>query len=308
MANNCLVTKLKVVVDNDSLVKFGEMKIKCSTAACGGTTTEGMRTMRFSVGGLITAGGRTFKVKVSNDAGSYSEVTEWDALATNLENKYIFPDGEYNVSIGDKYSIRGFGTDSSILYSSFFSFNLEDLAYSKDLWYLFGLDKYCVIGELKYVDINNITGIVLSDYSSPQGNISFINIDMLKDCLKLTKITVYRLTSYQGTKSYGNINNLKSPALDTLMINETNITGDINTMIQNMIAAGRTSGRFYTQGNNLITVNGTPYKDFKNSLPGSGNGVYFTIDLSAPNGWTAVKLANAYHAHLLTEWHWGYLD
>lgn len=288
MANDCLVKRLKGVVDNDSLLKLGEMRIKCSTAACGGTTTEAMRTMEFSGGGLITAEGKTFKVKHSTGSSDYQEVTEFDASDGN-EYKYVFPDGEYNISIGNKYNIYGFANHDDIASSPFFSFNLEDLAYDTVLWFIFAGHYYGITGELKYIDTQHVSGIRLNDYFSPNTNKAYININILKDSVTLTSLYLYGRWNSEEEQSYGNINNIKSPVLTELFINNSKITGDVNTMIQNMIEAGRTSGILYIQGNNLITVNGTPWNEFKNSLSGTGAGVRFTIDMSAPNHWTAVR-------------------
>jgi hypothetical protein len=288
---DCLVKRLKGVVDNDSLLKLGEMRIKCSTAACGGTTTEGMRTIAISQGGVITAEGRTFKVKPSTGGGSYQEVTEFDSMVTPTEYTYIFPDGEYNISLSDKYSIAGLGMNDSMESSKFFSFSLDDLAYSTPLYYIFGAYKLGVSGELKHIDANRVSGVILNNYFSPETNKAFMNINILKDAITLTQLDVYGRWNSDDEQSYGSINNLKSPVLTDLLINNSKITGDINTMIQNMIEAGRTSGSFTTQGNSLITVNGTSWNEFFNSLPGTSPEVRFTIYLTAPNHWTAARVS-----------------
>lgn len=295
---NCLVTKLKGSVDAD-LLKLGEMRIKCSTAACGGTTTEAMRTITIrGKNDVVSAGGRTFKAKSgSNPSTPYQDVTEWTINAD--EDALIFPDGEYEISVLGKYNLGGFGAQNIQEYSDFFSINVEDLEFSVDreLLYIFG-QKMSLHGKFKSHYISNVRGISFSNYFSPKSNIAYADLyEIFESNIAyptLETISLFETRRSTGVPVYtehskGNIDNLIFPNLEQILINGTEITGDIDTMIQNMITAGRTSGNFYTQGNNFVTVKGTPFDTWRVSLPGAGQGVRFTIDPTAEDGWTAAK-------------------
>ena len=283
MENYCLVTKLKGSV-NAELPKFGVFYLDVSSSDAPDIVAGSEPYIILGLGAntKVSAEGRTFKWKKLGDAYSYVEATE--CVIPNADIwQFIFPIGDYKVSFSNKYNITTIQTFINHN-TNFYSFDVSQLNYSPINRY--DINKIGAYGNVK-VDYDNITFLNLSDYGSPSKNNLEFNIDTLVNNIKISNIKVFSFQ--QRGKFSGSINNLKSPVLTSLIINETDITGDINTMIQNMVAAGRTDGRFYTQGNNLITVNGTPFNDFRNSLPGSGIGINFTIDLTAPNNWTAAR-------------------
>lgn len=285
---NCLVTKLKGVVDNDSLLKMGELRIKCSTAACGGTTTENMRGLwlrSMNVPMKITAGGRTF----SYDGVDY---TEYNGNGSRSGTPFIFPDGEYEISIiseidtaNNVWGLSNITTVPTAVASKFFTLNASDLKYHNILSLV--TSRIICIGEIdgNFDNTNELQASWGQDGEFMEPNSNSFNLDKLSNNLVLTTLR------FDDTMTYlrGSIESIKSPLLTKFTAWGGEVTGDIAVMCNNMVAAGRVSGTLYILGRSLsdnITFNGNKFDEaYQKAQGGNGGNSWVDFDPSYENGW-----------------------
>lgn len=152
----CLVTKLKGIVNNDSLLKIKEMPI----SAVNVNIPDGQLNsyiVRFIVAwdtSLRIAGEGYF----TNSTFTENYGKELALLASESfgQNVTISKNGDFKVIVEDKYAIRSLNTLGSN-YPSKFSFNIEDFKYCKDI-NIIDLDKATVVGDLSaLVNLKSLT-------------------------------------------------------------------------------------------------------------------------------------------------------
>jgi hypothetical protein len=265
---NCLFTKLKGVVDNPNLPVFGCLKMELK-ALDNPTDAQKSLILRGPSGTKVNIkieGGGTFSLESESYESQYTEkevaFTQWNNINLRVTNNNGF------ISFISKYDITGIGTvynaDPSVrIAQKIFNINLNDFNYMPLVRIITsGIE---LKGEFKSQNWNDITELNLSESDISFFNDVKVNIGNLKDN---TLITTLNLRSLNAT---GSINNLKSPALTDINLYNTKITGEINTLLDNIYAAGRTSGDVTINPiNGLITDDGNAVtQEYINSKGGT---------------------------------------
>lgn len=234
---NCLVTKLKSIVDNDSLLKIGEFKFHVSSTEGGSFKIQGVSKAHVVGTGLIGS--------VSADATEIVFVDKW------AQNTVVFSSGEYDIVFNDKYSFQGL-----IDATKGFCLDFDDIFKFSNPVGVFNF----MASSLLYSDID----VTLVDRSA---SFSLINDDGLTQYSANIEgiggsTTIGTIRLYNTKNVIGNILNLANvKTLVELRVDNTSVEGEINTFAQSMMSNGRTSGDLYircensriTDGGNVVT-------------------------------------------------------
>lgn len=218
---NCLVTQLNGVVQNDNIEKFGVFKMRVKALE-----TPAPATQHFAI-----ATNNTIKVTIPNGAKNISLTYEGlsdESLCMseieihntdNLKNLY-FKNGNYDVEISNKYSItqiKTYGSSSSIRSGITFSFN--------DFAYLVALS----VLQILYSDIE---GDIISLANCP--------IEIFQ---------IVGTNGYTGTlTSFRKLTELS----EFLTYRSYHLSGSLNDFVTSQVAGGRTSEISGISGNGFM--------------------------------------------------------
>lgn len=176
---NCLVTKLKSVVDNDNLLKMGEYKMHMNLSS------DASNVKFVGMGGTITILGNNNYYFTKN--GQQTKTIEYSNVPIT------WPAGEYDVLFTNKYNLTGCESANGIDLEVFaFSNNLYALGVSKDAYgdITFLKGKNLSLGILLDGGINkNITGPISAVASAVSANqsIKLIRTSIVGDIALLGK-------------------------------------------------------------------------------------------------------------------------
>ena len=269
--NNCLVTKLKASVNDDSLLKLGEIKLTIAP------TSESKTLAIASTESIIV---EIVKAISGNGTFSWSGGTNVSkaTIPPILDSYYTltFSEGEYIVSISNKYAITRIESNDSL---NVLDLN-GDLSYSEELFSLvlsvknFTNNNISQFGNLPIVKFNtssnnNLKGSINS--FSNLTSISSINLNASEDNDKIYgNISAFSLSKNiercqlsRCLNIEGNINVFNSSIkLAYLDVYHTKVIGDIDALAQAQIAAGRTTGSLWINSSKLTNA-GTPFTSVK---------------------------------------------
>ena len=181
----CLVTKLKGIVNNDSLLKIKEMPISAVTV----NVPDGQQNpyiLKFIVAwdtSLRIAGEGYFTDSTFTE-NKGKEVALLGSESSG-QNVTVSKNGDFKVIVADKYAIRSletFGSD----YTSKFSFNIEDFKYCKDI-NIINLDKATVVGDLSA--LANLTSLTKFKLTEINNNVTG-DISSFAACTSLAELSV----------------------------------------------------------------------------------------------------------------------
>lgn len=213
----CLITKLKGVTDNSSLLKIGELPFHLHV---GKQPTQYNRKICILSGADTEArvtNGYFTDNNFSGNIGSVSKVT------SNVLSRLIMANTECNVFIGDKYSLLKIDLenwDGSNIVDSDVEFDISNLTFCKKLQNL-NAPKSKFYGDISSLkDLNNMQSINLSS-TKVTGDISVF----------ARKSNLMSL-GFNATKVGGNIETLSDcPLLETMSLGyDVAITGDASRM------------------------------------------------------------------------------
>ena len=213
----CLVTKLAGSTNNSSLLRLGELIIGIRSVS-----NPSKASQVFSV-----AFSKETKLEIIGD-GYFTDETltanKGKTLTVKVETNIFFSNGNYNISITDKYSLvslslSGIGIANTASERSNKYLNIESLKYSKGLTRL-NCSAVSVSGNIS--SLENLT--LLTNLNLPLANISG-DIDALKN---LTALTSLNLSESQVS---GDIDALKNlTALTNLNLGISQVSGDIDAL------------------------------------------------------------------------------
>ena len=295
MEKNCLVTTYKATVNDNSLLKVGEMFIDIIEQASPTNQTNRLYLNTNNVDDLV--------VEVEDGAAN---LTLDEGMSSGWTNKITLPksvsapapifvrNGNYRVKVKSKYNLTEVGRYTSSINQKAISVDVKYLKYSPNLVNLLAglsgnlanLSGCTKLNKIKNLNSSpNITGS-LSDFapmtaltqlsigSSPNitGSLSdlaplteltqlfLINLPnitgSLSDLAPLTALT--QLNLYQVANITGDIKDIRQP-LTSLNISNTNITGELIEFVKTQRAEGRTTGSCDNGGwwGTKVTFNGT---------------------------------------------------
>ena len=202
MANNCLQTKLKNTVNNNSIERVGELKIHVVTRGSGDSSADKNKiTLVCGVDSTIrtTNGG-----KFGTSFGTYNK--ESDTILANTTAVLYFSDGEYDIFISNKYNLLRLLLQNTDRFIS----NMEDYKYLNSLVILY-TSNTCVGDVANIKNLQNLGRVALV---SP--NISGDITDFAVD------------SSLNNSKCYGDFTNILKNASYTSLYDLNSII-DVNT-------------------------------------------------------------------------------
>lgn len=271
---NCLVTKLKGSVNNDALLKLGELRIDFQ-----------------NVGDR-----KYFTVKYDADARIELKDAVFESDYSKYGNAMDVSAGSYGISFSAKPSraslLNKYHITELALYDTGAAFDLEQLEMCKALNRL-DANTVPVYGNVKHLlalnelsDINvsasnvegDISGLAVRSLRKLQfqgcnkltGNISAIssltNLTALLfsscpnvhgDISSLSEMESLTELSFYSTEISGDILSIyKLKNLSNLDLSGTSVSGEINTLFSKMKEGGRTAGTFKIKLNDRCTYNG----------------------------------------------------
>lgn len=270
---NCLVTKLKGVVDNDNLSKYNTLQfsVKLSESA-----SQGDKMFYYRYGKIVSVNKAKFDVKTSEGVIIATNVDEYDA--NNWVNIYLHDGVDYEFEIYPKYNIGGVGVSSAI--ANCIHMDISQLNYSP-------ITQLIINGDPN-IQVENVTGIfkVVEDIALLRLEKCInagVDIDTLANSTELTNITI------GSTKSIGNIENLSGLVglTQIKMDGCREITGDVEKFASDM-AKNRTSGSMmlYGYGSGLYVGDDPINKAIKDN--GGTYNIEIAFSSSYPEGYTLI--------------------
>lgn len=241
MANDCLVTKLKGVVNNPNLPKLGELIIRFNATATPTnwgimrsfqpTATEGI-TISVDGDGCFTNLGNTITAESISERSTYPLTTITLPAGSSESLLYFYPGSSYNIHVQSKYALKALGGIGLVTSAPIES--LDDIKYlNEELFVLWNpiagmtgdISTLLRYPNIQYVELNknNLTGDVsiLAGLTNVKDLVLWGNTELtgrLEDLGPLTQATNINLSG-EGMK----------------------VTGSIDAFVQSQIAHGRTS-------------------------------------------------------------------
>jgi hypothetical protein len=236
---NCLVKKLKGIVDNDNLKKFGILTLNIAEADSGGN--------RLVISGQVTGKARIVGNGHFTNTGSTFDPSGNIGTEVNIPFEGWSTNGNYKIEIDDKYNISGlFNSGNSQ------SLDLHDLMYNTAFTRI--TINHCEGDIISFINKNPLLTMVnCSNTENPSklyGNL----VDLKSD--NITNLNL----SYSGIT--GNLDDFKSVNITKLDLSYSGITGAIERH------AERVYNNIPDGGNYVISV---PRTVTLNSMPVSSN-------------------------------------
>lgn len=275
--NKCLITKLAGSVDNNSLLKIGEFRIKVSKIDNPSEKTQGFNLIfKEKVTATILGDGYFTDKTLSENNGKTMEIPA-------LTNKDIFvSNGDYEISFDSKYPLRTlkFKADSVIgVYKSDVknrSLNLYDLNFCNIIEELdifspnvYGnLSSFTNMSNLSFVNIQSDN--VYGDYSSLEGLKKLSASTLIGNSMKGNTSSISKLDSLvDGTfkNLEGDISKLSSlKNLKTLWLPTSKVNGDLATLPAPFYFISTEGDVSFTWGtrpstSSIIAITGSPRID-----------------------------------------------
>jgi hypothetical protein len=134
--NNCLVTRLKESVSDNTLPRLGEFHIQVKTINADDYSA------RTVLKRLVLTNSKSFKVRTTGGGlfgtSADSLTKDHDTFAANTEHTIYFSNGDYDIYINEKYTLTKFVSGGYLdgNKASLFHFDLSEFSYSSTLNYL----------------------------------------------------------------------------------------------------------------------------------------------------------------------------
>ena len=229
----CLVTKLNGSVDNNELLRIGEMRIKVESVESPTKDTQGFgvsfaepTTVEIIGDGYFTDNNLTENKGKSMVVSDSQGIIVSQATTVAIRNKYKLLQLNTFIPSGSPYGKNKVLNIDDLKYStSLNALNLANMQASGDIASLKSLTSLSIL-SLRFTqvsgDISNLKNLTaLTSFDIPNTNISG-NISNLKNLTALTSLIL------NNTKVEGDITNLKNlTSLTKLEISNTNISGNI---------------------------------------------------------------------------------
>ena len=215
----CLVTKLNGVVDNDSLLKIGEMRVGFVKVANPETNVQAISVGVSEPTILKIVGDGYFTDKtLSENKGKQITVGEDTSMAVYA---VFVSNNDTQVSIQNKYNILQLNKyySSNAKGSDLIVINLDDFKYSSLLTSLI-IPNTQVSGDI--ANLKNLTALTALNLNATQVSGDIANLK------NLTALTTLNLSNIQVSGDIANLKNLT--ALTALNLNATQVSGDISAL------------------------------------------------------------------------------
>lgn len=230
MANNCLLTKLKSVVQNDNLVKLGEMSLTVKSVDSPTTEQSGVRFITGAGAITLTAPGLYLATSFE---GLTNEPKSTITIPANTTQSIYFANGNYKVSLSNKYALVTLESLSSTAHIGIISWDITEVIYNNTKNFDMNCNKDCY-GNISNINANSLFGFrqFRTDNAPITGDIAGFS--------NSTNCTIIELANCEEIK--GDIKSLGSLInINSLLLRLTGVTGTIEEFVAAQVAAGRTS-------------------------------------------------------------------
>ena len=247
----CLITKLNGVVNSNSFLKIGELRMQVEKKSD-------------NLSFIINCSKETIIKIIGNGYFDNNPQIKEKTLKASSSNNIIISKGTYTISISDKYHIKTLQVISSGQGDNVI-LDLADLKYSKEIKDL-GNNTLGLYG-----DLSNLTGISLNNFSinnsSVTGNFDGIDLSKLINIqthntdtainLQLLSGNV-NLTTFSVNNAYGNIASLKDANnMRQIKFSHSKLTGDLALLSSNcaFVSLLEDKGSTFTWSNRPTSAN-----------------------------------------------------
>ena len=252
--NNCLVTTLKAAVNDNSLLRMGEMRIKISSIESPNRDTQSI-TLGFDKRVDLEIIGEGYFTDATLSANNGKKMT-----ASTGQNAIYFSNGNYEIAILDKYSLNYLQTSSRN--DKFYPNKAIDLKNLKYLEHLTTVisgannlsgDISALSGLTNLTSLSIVNSNLLGDISALSGLTSLTTLNIGADNLSgdisvLSSMTSLTYLNLAVNNLSGDISVLSSmTSLKTLSMNNNKLSGDISVL------SGLTSLKVVNISNNNLT-------------------------------------------------------
>ena len=269
---NCLVTKLKSVVQNDYLPTMDEVAIRVD--AVSPLTDSKQNMMYFSANGeiqVLAKGAGYFGLTASSIETDH--LTSKTIATSNYNVPLYFKNDTYPVFIDHKEDLFGLYRDESAEYKSLFTININDLVVCTKLRYL-DLHNSNAFGDIK--KISQHTGLyklslyqskVTGDISALNGmtqlrNLSMSDINITGNIANIHAEHLEGYVSLANTEVYGDISTFATgSSISNINLENSNVSGDIASLANNTNLRGiyLTNTNVTGSINSLVNLNKLKY-------------------------------------------------
>ena len=247
----CLITKLNGVVNSNSFLKIGELRMQVEKKSD-------------NLSFIINCSKETIIKIIGNGYFDNNPQIKEKTLKASSSNNIIISKGTYTISISDKYHIKTLQVISSGQGDNVI-LDLADLKYSKEIKDL-GNNTLGLYG-----DLSNLTGISLNNFSINNSSVTG-NFDGI-DLSKLVHIQTYNtdtainlqllsgnvnLTTFSVNNAYGNIASLKDANnMRQIKFFHSKLTGDLALLSSNcaFVSLLEDKGSTFTWSNRPTSAN-----------------------------------------------------
>lgn len=254
----CLITKLKGTVSNNTLLKVGELRINFSA-----TGSSRKMQIRFTSDVTLVCTGGFF----TDESLSVKNGTTYTCKQDKIETIYVSNGSGYISCLNGKYKCSLINISGSCYF-----IDTDDLKFDSDLLYVSLGNNSLSTGDLSSLCLARVIDLEVSK-TNIYGDISAI-----ANCKNLNTASLYNSPNIKGDIAvfkntpnltslilgnagiYGDIISFSSCLkLTTLNIPRTNLTGTVESLANALFTAGRNSGQIkLTCDNTYITFNGQP--------------------------------------------------
>lgn len=215
--NKCLITKLAGTVNNDSLLKIGELRLSVSTVDSPSKNSQGMYiTTNQNANLTITGNGYFTDETLSENKGKTLAIRE------NTQTLFYVSNSNVSISLDNKYALTSLFSYASVIGNISainIGFDISSLIYSRNLTKLI-LSRSQINGDISSLsDITSLNKLEMGN-TNVNGNIS-----------ALSNLVNLQIVKLRNTQINGNISSLAGLAsLTALDLANTQVYGNISSL------------------------------------------------------------------------------
>ena len=198
MANNCLVTKLNAVVNDNKLDKLGYYRVKVNIDESVAEAKRRVRIFNYDVSSdnhfIVNVIGGSSKISLNNDFSNPVSSIDQTSQSSSGTNIYLLI-GEYELEVFSKYKVKDFSLENKC--PSIMEFDLNSFAYTNPrIINVYGQND--VTGDLSDFENKNLLEALVIYGNSPGYSKVTGNIMSLCNDVKLTTLTLSRCNKIEG--------------------------------------------------------------------------------------------------------------
>ena len=266
----CLITKLNGSVQNDSLLRIGEFKVKVSKVESPTADSQKFNVRNYKNTQLRIIGDGYFTNEtLTENKGKVMNIT------ADTNTLVYYSNGDYEIAVSEKYSLNTIGIFLSSSWKPFkgkLSFDIESLKYSPNIINILLSDTQ-VTGDIAELSKLTKVSTILLNNTQVTGDIAELSklTNLIKLSIDYTKVTgdiavfgkMTNLSDIPGvnkTLVTGDISVYKNAKNKSLQFSETSVYGDLSILPNNVLWLQGGTGTFTWTGiknrTNILAVSG----------------------------------------------------